>query len=90
MITLLLASLFTVVSVAVIITLADNALRASNAFKALKHERALANAGFMPTVEAREVRLRPAAANYRGTSTRAFAQRLPRSTSPQSIDSSAA
>ncbi len=77
MIFYLLASLFVAATLSVFVSLTDSGLRLRNAFIGLKRERSLADAGFVPHVEATEVRLRPAASGYRGSATRSFARRLP-------------
>jgi len=78
MITYLLLSLFALSALAATLSLADSALRWKYAFASLKRERALAKAGFVPQVTAREVRLRGPVGGFRGDATRPFAQRTPR------------
>ncbi len=77
MIFYLLASLFTAATLSAFVSLTDSGLRLRNAFIGLQRERSLADAGFVPHLEATEVRLRPAAPSYRGSATRPFARRLP-------------
>ncbi len=89
MIALLLAGLFIVAALSTSVSLADSALRSRNAFKALKRERALVKAGFVPQVEAQQVRLRHSTSGYRGSATRPFARRLPQMP-PQPTNAAAA
>jgi hypothetical protein len=76
MIALTLATLFTVVAVATALSLLDSWLRGQVAFAMLNRERALARAGFVPMVEAEELRLR-GPARFATAATRPFARRLP-------------
>lgn len=76
MIALTLASLFTVVTIATALALLDSWLRGQTAFFRIGRERALARAGFVPMVEAEEMRLR-GPARYATAATRPFARRLP-------------
>ncbi|MBV7259657.1 hypothetical protein [Erythrobacter crassostreae] len=69
--------LFSVIAIATAITLVDFWMRARSAYVSLKRQSALVNAGFVPQVEARIVRLRPNAPRALAT-TRPFARRLPR------------
>ena len=83
MITLTLTALFVIVSLATALALADAWLRARSAFDLLTRERALVKAGFVPMVEASEIRLRPAAPRLRGGAMRPFARRVPQA--PRSL-----
>ena len=76
MIALTLATLFAIVTLAAVITLADSWLRGRFAYRTLRRERALVEAGFVPVVEAAEVRLR-SNTRYAPAATRPFAQQLP-------------
>jgi hypothetical protein len=76
MIALTLTTLFTVVTLASLLTLTDCWLRARLAFDVLGRERALVKAGFVPMVEAEELRLR-STPRFAPAATRPFAQRLP-------------
>lgn len=58
MIAMTLSVLFTIVAIATVLSLIDSWIRGRSEFAALSHERALLNAGFVPEVEPREVRLR--------------------------------
>lgn len=69
--------LISVIAIATALTLLDCWLRARSAYASLKRQRALVKAGFVPQVEARIVRLRPAATRSLAA-TRPFARRLPR------------
>ena len=76
MLALTLTSLFVIVTFATLVSLTDSWLRWRYAFETLKRERALANAGFVPMVEAQELRLRdPQRTSL--AATRSFARRLP-------------
>lgn len=77
MIALTLAALITVVAIATFLTLIDCALRGRSAFVVLKREQMLFEAGFVPQVEARELRLRPSARRFAFGASRSFASRLP-------------
>jgi len=90
MIAFALASLFSIAAVIAAITLTDSALRGRNAFAMLQRERSLVKAGFIPQVEARQLRLRRPSTGYRGSATRAFARRLPRPAIQQLQDVAAA
>lgn len=90
MIAFVLTALFATVIFAVGASLIDSALRWSNAFKAISRERALADSGFVPMVDACELRLRPVIVTHRGGTSRAFARRLPRPTGSQATDAAAA
>lgn len=76
MIAITLASLFLVVSLATALALADSWLRGRYAFAALKRERALVDAGFVPMAQAQELRLREPTFHSRAAS-RPYARRLP-------------
>ncbi len=76
MIAATLTALFVVVSFATLLALADLWMRGHFAFKSLKRERALVKAGFVPMVDAEEVRLRQPA-RFASAATRPFAHRLP-------------
>jgi len=76
MIALSLTVLFVIVSLASVLGLADCWLRGRHAFLTLKRERALAKAGFVPMIEAEELRLRRPA-RFVPTTTRPFARQLP-------------
>ena len=76
MIALTLATLFVIVALASAITLADSWLRGLFAYRTLRRERALMQAGFVPMVEATEVRLR-SNTRYAPAATRPVAQQLP-------------
>lgn len=89
MIALCLAGLFIIAAIATSISLADSALRSGNAYKAIRRERALVKAGFVPQVEAQQIRLRHATSGYPGSATRSFARRLP-TTPPEPQDAAAA
>lgn len=76
MLALTLASLFVVIAVATALALVDTWLRGRVAFANLSRERAWTRAGFVPMVEAEEVRLR-SHARIAPAATRPFARRLP-------------
>ena len=76
MIALSLTVLFATATLAVMLGLTDCWLRGRRAFAALQRERAMARAGFVPVVEARELRLRPKV-RVAGAASRPFARRLP-------------
>jgi len=76
MIAFSLTALFVTVSLATFLGLTDSWLRGRHAFVALKRERALVNAGFVPMVEAEELRIRKPV-RYAPASSRPFARRLP-------------
>jgi hypothetical protein len=61
MIALAINLLFATAAVAAILTLADCAIKAANAYAMLMREKALMDAGFMMQVDPRELRLRAAA-----------------------------
>ena len=58
MIAVTLSVLFVVVSVATILSLMDSWIRGRSTFGALRREQALLDAGFVPQVEASDIRLR--------------------------------
>ena len=76
MIAFTLALLFAVVSLASALTLADSLLRARMAMRAIARERSLLDAGFVPVIEATEVRLR-SNRRYASAATRPMSQQLP-------------
>ena len=76
MIAFTLAALFAVVATASALALADSWLRGQYAFRNITRERALLNAGFVPMVEASEVRLR-SNTRYAIAATRPLPQQLP-------------
>ncbi|MEL6530645.1 MAG: hypothetical protein AAFQ27_11835 [Pseudomonadota bacterium] len=76
MIATTLTALFVVVSFATLLALVDLWIRGSFSYKALKQERALMRAGFVPMIEAEELRLRPAQRTAPAAS-RPFARRVP-------------
>ncbi|MBD2842194.1 hypothetical protein [Erythrobacter rubeus] len=78
MIAATLSVLISVVTIATALALVDFWLRASSAYALLKRQSDLVKAGFVPQVEARVVRLRPAAPRGSSAATRPFATRLPR------------
>ena len=67
MIAVTLSVLFVVVSVATILSLADSWIRGRSAFGVLRREQALLDAGFLPQVEASEIRLRRPSSNAFGS-----------------------
>lgn len=75
MIFMTVTALLAITSVATAIALADNWVRGRNVFEELVHERALMRAGFVPVVNATELRQRPSLAQRDCPSRRA---RLPR------------
>lgn len=81
MITLTLTVLFVVVFLATALALTDAWLRARSAFDLLSRERALVKAGFVPIVEASEIRLRPGPPRLREGAMRPFARRVPQAQS---------
>jgi hypothetical protein len=83
MIAVALIALFAIASLASVVALADSAYRARHAFASLSRERALAKAGFVPHVQANEIRLRPATIAVRGSAARPFARHLPQRASRQ-------
>ena len=58
MLALTLTALFTLVAVATGLSLLDSWVRGFGAYNEVRHQRALLDAGFVPQVEASEVRLR--------------------------------
>lgn len=76
MIAFSLTALFATVALATMLGLTDCWIRGRRAFAAIKRERALVRAGFVPVVEARELRLRHKA-SFAGSASRPFARRLP-------------
>ncbi len=76
MIAATLIGLFVVVSFATLLTLTDVWVRGRFAYGVLKSERALAKAGFLPIVEAEELRLRPAPRTALAA-TRPYARQVP-------------
>ncbi len=76
MIAATLTALFVVVAFATLLALVDLWIRGRFAFDIVKQERALAKAGFVPTVDAEELRLRPAPRTA-PAATRPFARRVP-------------
>ena len=76
MIAATLTALFVVVSFATLLTLADLCIRGHFAFNALKRERALVKTGFLPMVDAEELRLRPAPRTAPAAN-RPYARRVP-------------
>lgn len=76
MIALTLAVLFSTLAVVTLLSLIDSWLRGRSTFAALKRERALAKAGFVPMVEAQETRLRDIHRTSRAAN-RSLIRRLP-------------
>lgn len=76
MIALTLTTLFVVVAFATALSLADSWMRGQMVFGQLSRERSLAKAGFVPMIEAEEVRLRDVR-RFAPAATRPFARRLP-------------
>lgn len=71
-----LTALFVVVTFATLLSLADLWIRGCVAFATLKRERGLAKAGFLPMVEAEEMRLR-SALRFAPAASRPYARRVP-------------
>lgn len=76
MIATTLTILFMVVSFATVVSLVDVWVRGRFAYGALKNERALAKAGFVPVIEAEQLRVRPAP-RVALAATRPFARQVP-------------
>ena len=77
MIALTLAALFTVVAIATGLSLIDSWLRGRADLRVLLIRKRLLDAGFMPEVEASEVRLRAPARRTLAAATRPYARRTP-------------
>ena len=77
MIAMTLAALFTIVTIATALSLIDSWIRGRSAFAGLQRERALLDAGFVPQVQARKVRLRRPARRTLAAATRPHARRVP-------------
>ena len=85
MIATTIAALFSLIAIATALALMDVWLRARSAYASLKRQSALVQAGFVPQVEARVIRLRSGTPRVGGAS-RPFARRLPRATSAPALD----
>lgn len=72
------ATLILVVALAAGLTLVDFWLRATSAYRSLRRQSRLIEAGFVPQVDARVVRLRSATIGMGYGPSRPFATRLPR------------
>lgn len=77
MLALTLICLFAVAATATGLSLLDSWMRGSSAYRVLKRERALLDAGFVPQVHAHELRLRKPARRTLASVNRAGARRLP-------------
>lgn len=77
MIAVALIALFAIATLATAFALADSVFRMRHAFVSLSRERALAKSGFVPHVQASELRLRSASGPLRGSPARPFARRIP-------------
>lgn len=77
MIAMTLIALFTVVAIATGLSLVDTWLRGSADFKALLRQKKLLDAGFVPQVEASDVRLRPLPRRTLAAAARPYARRVP-------------
>ncbi len=77
MIATTLAALFTIVTIATALSLVDSWIRGRSAYAGLKREKMLLEAGFVPQVQAREVRLRRPARRTLAAATRPYARRVP-------------
>lgn len=78
MITMTIAALVSVITIATALTLIDFALRARSAYVSLKRQGQLAAAGFVPQVDAQVVRLRPSTHRAALAPARPIATRLRR------------
>ena len=76
MIAFSLSALFATVALATLLGLTDCWMRGRRAFASLQRERAMVKAGFVPVVEAQELRLRQNS-RFAGSASRPFAHRLP-------------
>lgn len=76
MIAATLTVLFVVIAITALLTLADCVVRGRHALRSLKRERAFVKAGFVPIVEAEELRLRQPV-RLAPAATRSFARRVP-------------
>lgn len=83
MIAMTLTALFSVIAVATALSLLDSWLRGRADFQSLMREKGLLDAGFVPQVEAHEVRLRPQPRRSLAAATRPYARRLPIATLQQ-------
>ena len=77
MLTLMLTCLFAAAIIAAGLSLLDSWMRGSSAYRVLKRERALLEAGFVHQVYAQEIRLRRPARKTLAAATRPYARRLP-------------
>lgn len=77
MIAMTLTALFTVVAIATGLSLFDSWLRGRADFQALLREKGLLDAGFVPQVEASDVRLRLQPRRTLAAATRPYARRVP-------------
>lgn len=77
MLALTLAALFTVTAIATVLSLVDSWLRGLGAYEGLIRERALLKAGFVPQVEARDVRLRRRSRHTIASASRPYARHTP-------------
>jgi len=85
---LLLTALLSITALVVVVSLIDSFVRGRHVMIALKRERALAIAGFVPQADACDVRLRRPAV-LSASAVRPFARRTPRSMCPQPTASAA-
>ena len=77
MIALTLAGFFTIVTIATGLSLLDSWLRGRADFRSLMRQRRLLDAGFVPQVQAHEVRLRAPARRTLAAASRPYARRVP-------------
>ena len=77
MIALALTALFTISATVIGLSLLDSWLRGRSEFAALRREQMLLKAGFVPQVQASQVRLRRPARRTLAAATRPYARRLP-------------
>lgn len=77
MIAMTLIALFTVVAIATCLSLVDTLIRGSAEFRALLRQKNLLDAGFVPQVEAKYVRLRSNPRRSLAAAARPYARRVP-------------
>jgi len=77
MIALSIVSLIAIAAIATGLSLLDSWLRGVGAYRVIKRERALLDAGFIPQVHAHEVRLRAPQRRTLAAATRPYARRVP-------------
>lgn len=77
MIALTLGGFFTIVTIATGLSLLDSWLRGRAGFRALIREKGLLDAGFVPQVQAQEVRLRTPPRRSLVAASRPYARRVP-------------